>query len=77
MLDLSTSLRFHHAHIPGAWWGVRSRLGEARAKIGDAKKLVLTSEDGSLAHLAAPEAAADFTWSTSWRYTGLPDLKLS
>src|SRR5688572_5251744 len=58
VLDLSTSLRFHHAHIPGAWWGVRSRLGEARAKIGDAKKLVLTSEDGSLAHLAAPEAAA-------------------
>jgi rhodanese-related sulfurtransferase len=58
VLDLSTSLRFHHAHIPGAWWGVRSRLGEARAKIGEAKKLVLTSEDGSLAHLAAQEAAA-------------------
>jgi hypothetical protein len=57
VLDLSTSLRFHHAHIPGAWWGVRSRLAEARAKIGDAKKLVLTSEDGLLAHLAAPEAA--------------------
>ncbi len=58
VLDLSTSLRFNHAHIPGAWWGVRSRLDEARAKIGDAKKLVLTSEDGLLAHLAAPEAAA-------------------
>ena len=57
VLDLSTSLRFYHAHIPGAWWGVRSRLGEAREKIGDAKKMVLTSEDGSLAHLAAPEAA--------------------
>ena len=57
VLDLSTSLRFHHAHIPGAWWGVRSRLKEAREKIGEASKLVLTSEDGSLAHLAAPEAA--------------------
>jgi rhodanese-related sulfurtransferase len=58
VLDLSTSLRFNHAHIPAAWWGVRSRLDEARAKIGDAKNLVLTSEDGLLAHLAAPEAAA-------------------
>src|SRR5687768_13647385 len=58
VLDLSTSLRFHHAHIPGAWWGVRSRLDEARSRIGKPKRLVLTSEDGTLAHLAAPEAAA-------------------
>jgi len=58
VLDLSTSLRFYHAHIPGAWWGVRSRLGEARAAIGSTRRLVLTSEDSILAHLAAPEAAA-------------------
>jgi rhodanese-related sulfurtransferase len=56
VLDLSTSLRFHHAHIPGAWWGVRSRLRAAREKIGPASALVLTSEDGLLAHLAAAEA---------------------
>jgi hypothetical protein len=36
---------------------VRSRLAEAKARMGEAKKLVLTSEDGNLAHLAAPEAA--------------------
>ena len=58
VLDLSTSLRFHHAHIPGAWWGVRSRLAEAHKAIGPVKTLVLTSEDGILAHLAAPEAAS-------------------
>jgi rhodanese-related sulfurtransferase len=58
VLDLSTSLRFYHRHIPGAWWGVRSRLDEARKAIPEAKRLVLTSEDGLLAHLAAPEAAA-------------------
>ena len=58
VIDLSTSLRFYHAHIPGAWWAVRSRLPEARSKIGEPKQLVLTSEDGLLAHLAAPEAAA-------------------
>jgi len=55
VLDFSTSLRFHYQHIPGAWWVVRSRLDEARAKVGEATSLVLTSEDGVLAHLAAPE----------------------
>ena len=57
VLDLSTSLRFHHAHMPGAWWGVRSRLAEAKEKIPAFSRLVLTSEDSILAHLAAPEAA--------------------
>ena len=58
VLDLSTSLRFHARHIPGAWWAVRSRLDEARRKLSDSTAIVLTSEDGVLAHLAAPEAAA-------------------
>jgi len=58
VLDLSTSLRFRRAHIPGAWWGVRSRLEEARNAMGQVERLVLTSEDGLVAHLAAPEAAA-------------------
>ncbi|HSA90425.1 MAG TPA: rhodanese-like domain-containing protein, partial [Burkholderiales bacterium] len=61
VLDLSTSLRFAKAHIPGAWWGVRSRLQEAREKIPRTDLLVLTSEDGVLAHLAAPEAATLFS----------------
>jgi rhodanese-related sulfurtransferase len=60
VLDLSTSLRFYKAHIPGAWWGVRSRLMQAKEAIGQPKLLILTSEDGVLAHLAAPEAAALF-----------------
>jgi rhodanese-related sulfurtransferase len=58
VLDLSSSLRFQQAHIPGAWWGVRSRLEAAREAIGPVRSLVLTSEDGLVAHLAAPEAAA-------------------
>jgi len=57
VLDLSTSLRFHQAHLPGAWWGVRSRLSQAVGTIPAVESLVLTSEDGMLAHLAAPEAA--------------------
>jgi hypothetical protein len=37
---------------------VRARLAEARAKLPASRALVLTSADGVLAHLAAPEAAA-------------------
>ncbi|HEX2334244.1 MAG TPA: rhodanese-like domain-containing protein [Burkholderiales bacterium] len=61
VLDLSTSLRFAKSHIPGAWWGVRSRLKEARERIPPGEMLVLTSEDGVLAQLAAPEAAELFS----------------
>ncbi len=57
VLDLSTSLRFRARHIAAAWWAVRSRLAEAKKKIGEVKDLVLTSDDAVLAHLAAPEAA--------------------
>jgi hypothetical protein len=58
VLDFSTSLRFAAGHIPGAWWAVRSRLEEARSRLPKETALVLTSEDGLLAHLVAPEAAA-------------------
>ncbi len=58
VLDLATSLRFREGHVPGAWWAVRSRLGEAHAKLAAARLMVLTSEDGILAHLAAAEAQA-------------------
>ena len=58
VLDLSTSLRFRKQHIPGAWWVVRSRLDECFSKIPASSSYILTSEDGLLAHLAAPEVAA-------------------
>ena len=81
VLDLSRSLDFRQGHVPGAWWGVRSRLDEARAKLPAVQHLVLTSPDGVLAHYAAPEAAA--LWPSArirvlaggnagWRAAGLP-----
>ena len=57
VLDLATSLRFRDRHVAGAWWAVRARLDEARARFAQARAVVLTSEDATLAHLAAPEAA--------------------
>jgi rhodanese-related sulfurtransferase len=57
VIDIGTSLKYRRkGHIPGAWWGVRSRLDEACAAIGDAAAIVLTSTDGQLAKLAVPDA---------------------
>lgn len=58
VLDLGSSRRFRDEHIPGAWWGVRSRLAKALAGIPKEGALVLTSGDGLVARLAAADAAA-------------------
>jgi rhodanese-related sulfurtransferase len=58
VIDLSTSLEFRARHIPGAWWAVRSRLDQARERLLEVRTVVLTSQDGVLAHVAAPEASA-------------------
>jgi rhodanese-related sulfurtransferase len=58
VVDLSLSRDYRKAHIPGAWFAIRSRLASALANIPLRGALVLTSEDGVLAGLAAPEARA-------------------
>jgi rhodanese-related sulfurtransferase len=58
VIDLSLSRDYAKAHIPGAWFAIRTRLKSARQKISLAGTLVLTSEDGVLARLAVAEAAA-------------------
>jgi rhodanese-related sulfurtransferase len=57
VVDLSLSRDYRRAHIPGAWFAIRARLARALARIAPRGTLVLTSEDGVLAGLAAPEAA--------------------
>src|SRR5215510_6467595 len=56
ILDLSPSRNYLKAHIPGAWFAMRSRLKRALAKIPLQGTLVLTCEDGVLAGRAAVEA---------------------
>lgn len=57
ILDVGTSIKYRNrGHIAGAWWGVRSRLDQAKAAIGEVDTLVLTSTDGQLAKLAAADA---------------------
>jgi len=58
IVDLSLSRDYVKAHIPGAWFAIRSRLAQALAKIPLAGTLMLTSEDGVLAGRAVGEARA-------------------
>ena len=58
VVDLSTSRDYLHAHIPGAWFAIRTRLDRAFKMIPHSGTFVLTSEDGVLASLAVTEAKA-------------------
>jgi rhodanese-related sulfurtransferase len=56
VVDVSLSRAYRKGHIAGAWFAIRSRLEKALAAIPQRGTLVLTSEDGILAGLAAGEA---------------------
>jgi rhodanese-related sulfurtransferase len=58
IIDLSVSPAYRRGHIPGAWFAIRSRLDRAFAKIAPKGDVILTSEDGVLAGLAAADAQA-------------------
>ena len=58
VVDLSSSRDYLAGHIAGAWFAIRTRLDRAFKKIPRSGTVVLTSEDGDLARLAAAEAQA-------------------
>ncbi len=65
LIDLASSLSYRRrGHLPGAYWAVRSRLGEARSVIGEADQIILTSPDGALASLAVADVAARWPGAT-------------
>lgn len=80
VVDFATSLEYRAAHIPGAWFAIRSRLRDALERIGAAQRLVFTSPDGILAQLAALDAAALADapvavlagGTQAWKAAGLP-----
>ncbi|PJK29869.1 rhodanese-like domain-containing protein [Minwuia thermotolerans] len=57
VIDLADSLTFRRGHVPGALWGVRSRIGKCVASL-PVGMVMLTSPDGRLAHYAAADLAA-------------------
>ncbi len=80
VVDLAPSRRHRDGHIPGAWFAIRARLGAALAKLPEAGDLVLTSEDGAIARLAAAEIGAHAGrrvrvlagGTAAWQAAGLP-----
>ena len=58
VLDLGRSVDFRDGHIPGALWGVRSRLGSLKPQLAAARHVVITSPDGMLGRLAVAEVEA-------------------
>jgi rhodanese-related sulfurtransferase len=55
VVDVGRSVDYRDGHIPGAIWGVRSRLATVGAQLAAARHVVITSPDGMLARLAVPE----------------------
>ncbi len=58
VVDFASSLAYKDAHIPGAWFCVRSDLLQAIRHLPQNKHLVFTCPNGDVARLAAPEAIA-------------------
>jgi rhodanese-related sulfurtransferase len=58
VIDLARSIDFREGHIPGAIWGLRTRLNAHAAVLKAAKEVVITSPDGVLAAMAVAEAQA-------------------
>lgn len=55
LVDLSSSRNFRSGHVKEAFWCIRQRLEAALALRQPVGMLVLTSEDGVMAHLAAAD----------------------
>jgi rhodanese-related sulfurtransferase len=80
LVDLASSLDYRRGHVPGAAYAIRSRFAQSLANLAPGRALVLTSPDGVLARLAAPEAAALLGAPVSilaggtaaWSATGFP-----
>ena len=80
VVQLSRSLDFREAHIPGARWGVRTRLAALAPFNADGRPVVLAAEDETVARLAVPELRGLTTAPVrvleggmgAWRAAGLP-----
>ena len=58
MVDVENSLAFRAQHLPGAWFTTRGRTAIALDRAPAEAVIVVTSQDGVLAKLAAADMAA-------------------
>ena len=57
VIDFDSKPRYGEGHIPGAWHAIRANLAANLERIPRSHPVVLTSADGVVAKLAAPEVA--------------------
>ena len=78
VVQLTKSLEYREAHVPGALWGVRTRL--AALPLAKGKPTVVVATDAAIARLAVPELEALTGAPVSilagglaaWKAAGLP-----
>ncbi|MDB5375027.1 MAG: thiosulfate sulfurtransferase, partial [Belnapia sp.] len=58
VVQLSRSTDFRDGHIPGALWGVRSRLAKLAPQLTGDRMVVVAGPDAAIARLAIPELQA-------------------
>ncbi|MGH7155578.1 MAG: rhodanese-like domain-containing protein, partial [Acetobacteraceae bacterium] len=83
VIDVGRSIDFREGHIPGAHWGIRTRLDALRSAIASARHVIATSPDGMMARLALRELQALTTGevaaleggTTAWHAFGRPLVK--
>ena len=83
VVDVARSVDYRDGHIPGALWGIRTRLAALAPRLAEARHVVATSLGGRLARLAVAElrglTRADVTaldgGTELWRAHGRPVVK--
>jgi len=58
VVDLSRSIAFRESHIPGALWGIRTRLAALAPRLPRQGRIVVCAPDPAQARLAVPELRA-------------------
>jgi rhodanese-related sulfurtransferase len=78
VIDVDWSRDYLEGHIPGAWYGLRARLGKLLPQVPSTHTLAFTSADGILAKLAAADAKTQYAkpalalegGTAAWRKAG-------
>jgi rhodanese-related sulfurtransferase len=80
VVQLSRSLDFREGHLPGALWGVRTRLAALRPRLQAGRRIVVVAPEDAVARLAVPELEGFGLGPVSvlaggiaaWKAAGLP-----
>jgi rhodanese-related sulfurtransferase/predicted metal-dependent enzyme (double-stranded beta helix superfamily) len=78
VIDVGASLKYRKSRIPGAYYAIRSRLGDCLSRFSKEARLVFVCSDGRLSRYAASDALAlGFAHSASlsggteaWKHSG-------